>query len=325
MAGHSVISGNLDHLIRSEVWSNQLKEVLEEDLFGTGYVNWLSDFPGGSSTLTIPSIAGAVVRNYVEDTPIVYDSMDTGEFQFTIDQYLSSATYITNKAKQDVFYVNELISKFVPSQQRAIMEQVEAKVFGLQGQQTTGNANTINGASHRFRGGHASIASQLGLADFSYAKYALRKANVPQQNLIAIVDPSAEYLIENLLSGSTGTSLHQQWEPIIESGATTGMRFIRNIYGFDVYVTQHNADIASETLNTHLGSSGTVTNGKAALFFSATNDILPFVGAWAQMPVVESEYNKDFQREEYVTTARYGVKLYRPENLVVCVHSTSLS
>ena len=45
--------------------------------------------------------------------------------------------------------------------------------------------------------------------------------------------------------------------------------------------------------------------------------VLPFVGAWRQMPTVESEYNKDRQREEYLTTARYGLKLFRPENLVV--------
>jgi hypothetical protein len=43
------------------------------------------------------------------------------------------------------------------------------------------------------------------------------------------------------------------------------------------------------------------------------------MGAWRQMPEVDSEYNKDEQREEYVTTARYGVKLYRPEGLVVCL------
>ena len=106
---------------------------------------------------------------------------------------------------------------------------------------------------------------------------------------------------------------------------TTGMKFLRNIYGFDVYVSNHLADITSETINTVAASSGTVTNGKATLFFSAAPDVIPFVGAWAQQPTVDSEYNKDFQREEYVTTARYGVKLYRPENLVVGVSSVALA
>lgn len=325
MAGFSVANGSVDHLIRSEVWSSQLKETLQDELMATQYVKWLDEFPGGSSTLTIPSIGDAVLRNYVEDTDVVYDAMDTGEFQFTISEYLSSATYITNKAKQDTFYMNELVSSFVPKQNRAIMEHVEAKIFGLQGSQTAANSNTINGAKHRFRGGHASVTSQLAISDFSYAKYALRKASVPQTNLIAIVDPSVEYLIENT-SNLVSVSNNPQWEGIIASGMTTGLKFLKNIYGFDVYVSNHVADITSEALTVAASSSSaTVSSGKASLFFSAAPDVLPFVGAWAQMPQVDSEYNKDKQRDEYVTTARYGVKLYRPENLVVCVHSTSLS
>ena len=51
------------------------------------------------------------------------------------------------------------------------------------------------------------------------------------------------------------------------------------------------------------------------MFFSADQTVLPFVGAWRQMPKVDTEYNKDYQRTEFVTTARYGLKLFRPENL----------
>jgi len=40
---------NTDHLIRSDLWSAQLKENFEETLLGTRYINWLSDFPDGDS------------------------------------------------------------------------------------------------------------------------------------------------------------------------------------------------------------------------------------------------------------------------------------
>jgi len=50
--------------------------------------------------------------------------------------------------------------------------------------------------------------------------------------------------------------------------------------------------------------------------------VVPFIGAMRQAPTVESDYNKDLQREEYVTTARYGMKLYRPENLVTVLSDT---
>lgn len=43
MAGFSV--GNNEHLIRSNLWSSQIKEVLEDELMGTRYVDMITDFP----------------------------------------------------------------------------------------------------------------------------------------------------------------------------------------------------------------------------------------------------------------------------------------
>lgn len=310
-------TSNSDHLIRSEIWSNQLKEILLDDLQGMGYVNWMSEFPDGN-TFTIPSIGQATVRDYSENDPIVYDAMDTGEFQFTITEYLSSATYITNKNKQDMFYMNQLVSSFVPKQRRAIDEQVESTIFALQSQQTAANRNLINTAPHRMVANEGGADDLMQVSDFAKAMYSLKKANVPQQNMIAIVDPSVEYTL-NTQTNLVNVSNNPMWEGLISSGIATGMRFIKNVYGFDVYTSNYLADITSETIN-----SDTVTNGKANLFFSAASDVLPFIGAWRQMPQVDSEYNKDKQRDEYVTTARYGVKLYRPENLVTIISDPSV-
>ena len=307
-----MITGNSEHLIRSEVWSSQLKEVLEDELQAQQYVNWMSEFPDGT-TFTIPSIGQAQVDDYVEDTAVKYRALDTGEFQFTIDQYKSSGHYITNKNKQDSFYMNQLVSAFVPKQARAILESVETKILALESEQTSANLNNINGAPHRFV---ASGTNEVfAAADFAKARYSLKKANVPDTDLIAIVDPSVEYTI-NTLANIVSVSNNPRWEGIVSSGIATGMKFISNVYGFDVYTSNYLAD-ANETVD-----SVTTAAGKANMFFSASPDVLPFVGAWRQMPQVDSEYNKDFQREEYVTTARYGVKLYRPENLVCVLSDT---
>jgi len=310
MAGMN--STNTEHLRRAEVWSGQLKDILEDELMAKGYVNWMSEFPDGD-TFTVPSIGQAVVRNYAEGSSIQYDALATGEFQFSISEYLSSATYITNKAKQDGFYMNQLVAEFVPSQARAINEHVERSIMNLQSQQTASNKNLINGAAHRFVA--SGTNETMALADFAKALYALKKANVPDVNLIAIVDPSVEYAI-NTLSNIVSVSNNPRWEGVIESSMASGMRFLKNIYGFDVYTSNYLAD-ANETID-----GKTTAAGKANLFFSAAPGVLPFIGAWRQMPTVESEYNKDEQREEYVTTARYGVKLYRPENLVVVLSDT---
>lgn len=313
MAGWSVASN--DHLIRSNIWTGQLKEVFEADLMGTRYVDMITDFPDGD-TLNIPSLGQAEVLDYAEGQQVKYTAMDTGNFTFSIDQYKSSATYITEKMKQDAFYTSRLVAAFVPSQARAIQAAMEAKILsvGPDGQ-TSADTNTINGAAHRWIGSgtNETIAPQ----DFAKALYALQKANVPLSNLVAIVDPSVEYAL-NTMTNLVNMSNNPAWEGIVASGISSGMRFIKNIYGFDVYTSQYlKTNTSSEAI-----SGVTAAAGVNNLFFSAAQNALPVVGAIRQAPKVDSSYNKDWQRDEYVTTCRYGFKLYRPENMVCVVTDT---
>lgn len=312
MAGFS--TGNNEHLIRSNLWSTRLKEVLEDELMGTRYVDMITDFPDGD-TINIPSIGQAEVLDYDEGQAIRYTAMDTGNFTFSINKYKSSATYITEKMKQDSFYMNRLVSAFVPKQSRAIAKAMEADILAIGPDgQTASNLNTINGANHRFVG--SGTNEVIATKDFALAKYALQKANVPMTNLVAIVDPSVEYTLKTL-TGLVDLTYNPRWEGIINDDLSTGMKFVVNVYGFDVYVSHNLKSGIAETVN---GKS--VTTGVANLFFSASPDVLPFVGNVRQAPKVDSEYNKDLQREEYVTTCRYGFKLFRPENLVVVLTDT---
>jgi hypothetical protein len=192
--------------------------------------------------------------------------------------------------------------------------EVDVLAIGNSGQ-TASSLNTINGAPHRFvaTGTNDVIVPQ----DFAKAKFSLQKANVPMTNLVAIVDPSVEYQLSTI-TNLTNISNNPRWEGIVRDGMSTGMKFVMNVYGFDVYVSQNLPSSISETIN-----SNSVTNGVANYFFSAAPDVLPFVGSVRQPPKVDSEYNKDLQREEYVTTCRYGYKLFRPENLVTIISDAS--
>jgi len=311
-------TGNSAVLIRSEVWSTQIKEVIQDELNAQGWVNWLSEFPDGDQ-FTIPSIGESTVRDYTEDTDVVFDALDTGEFPFTITEYLSSGHYITEKARQDLFYAQKLEAAFLPSQARALAEKIETDVLalgagGASGGQTADDDNDINGAEHRFVA--TGTNEVMAVADFAKALYGLKKANVPSTNLIAIVDPSVEYAI-NTITNLVNVSNNPRWEGIVESGIAAGMTFVKNIFGFDVFVSNY-LPTANETID-----AVTTAAGKANIFFSASNpELLPFMGAMRQMPKVDGGYNYNKQREEYVTTARYGLKVYRPENLVCVLSDT---
>jgi hypothetical protein len=284
----------------------------------------LDGFPDGD-TFTIPTIGETTVADYTEDAAVSYVPMDTAEFSFTVDKYLQSASYMTKKAAQDSFYSAQLEARFVPEQERAIMEHFETTTFASPEVGVTANsAETTDGVAHRIAGGNS---GRIELADFAFARYALKKSNVPDRGMVAIVDPSVEYQL-NTLTNLTNVSNNPMWEGIVRDGIATGMRFVANVYGFDVYTSNYlKATVADAAL---LEADGTTAqdfssnNGVANLFFSSDAGANPFVGAWRQMPEVDYEYNKDYQRHEYVTTARYGVKKYRPEGIVSIVSNPAV-
>jgi len=316
----SMTTLNTSVLERTSVWSAQLKEILEDELMAMQYVNWMTEFPDGD-TFRVPSIGQAMVDDYVEDEAVRYRPLDTGEFTFQINEYISSGHYITKKAMQDLYYADQLMSKFVPSQERAIMEHVESNVLSLQSEQTAANNNVINGRDHRFAAGGTN--GVIELADFAYANLALNEANVPATGRVAIVSPATAYHLETL-SDLVSVANNPMWEGIVSDGIATGMRFVKNVYGWDVYMSQRLATIDSETLDDKDDNSVTCDGFKANLFFSTDTPGGTFMGAWRQMPEVDSEYNKDYQRWEFLTTARYDTALYRPEGLVTILSSDSV-
>lgn len=320
----AMTAANSAQLIRTNLWSSELKDILRDEMQAQKYVKLLEGFPDGN-TFNIPTIGDLQVDNYEEDTAVLYRPMSTGNFTFTIDQYLSSASYITKKDQQDAFYASQLESSFVPKQERAIMAHFEATTFAAPDAGVAANSGLlIDGLKHRWAAGGAN--GLVTLEDFARAKYTLKKLNVPDTNLVAIVDASVEMTMDTQ-TNLTNVSNNPRWEGIITSGIATGMKFFKNIYGFDVYTSNYLKTVNDSALA--VGASATTvdfssSNGKLNLFFSAAPDVMPFVGAWRQQPEVDYEYNKDFQRHEYLTTARYGVKLYRPENMVRIASKTVL-
>lgn len=318
MAGTDYSKVN-EHLVRTELWSSELKDILQEQLMGTKYVRMLNGFPDGNQ-FTIPSIGELPMREVAENTPVTYDAMDTGEFTFSIDRYVESATFITDKAKQDSYYAGQLIGMFPSKMRRALDENLESSVFSLANTQTVNDLNSINGASHRFVASGSSN-TVLSLDDFAKAKYALDKAQAGGTR-VAIIDASQEYVF-NTLVGAQAFINNPQFQGIVNGGfvnEVTGMRFIRSFFGFDVYVSNFLATPTDTTINSVSVPATPVTN----IFMSVGGDLTPFVGAYRQMPRVEYERNKDMRRDEYVMNARFGLKLYRPECLVSVISKSTI-
>jgi hypothetical protein len=302
------------HLIRSNLWSSQLKEMFLEDLVAMKWIDMVEDFPDGD-TLNIPSLGQAEVQDYAEGRAVTYTAFDTGNFTFTISQYKQTGLYITNKMKQDSYVFEQLSASFAPKMYRALAKQLEVDALkvGPDGQ-TASNLNAINGGNHRFVG--SGTNEVIALKDFALATYALEMAAAPMSNLVAIVDPSVEYTLKTL-TNLVSLDQNPKWEGVMRDDLITGSKFSFNVLGWDVYTSLNLKKSVNETIG-----GKTTAAGVANLFFSAAPDARPFIGHIRQQPNIDSEYNKDFQREEYVATCRYGFGLWRPEALITILTDT---
>ena len=313
-----------NHMHRNEIFNTMLKQVLRDDLFAEQFVNYIGDFTDGSN-YKINSVGELTVDQMAEATSLPDRRPDTGQFVFNINEFPGIKTAYTDVFLEDDFMAGQVLATLPDRMTRAMEEYMETRVLRLQREQTNDDANTINGAQHRFTANGSGRV--ITLNDLAYVNYALKKASVNRGAMIGIVDPSFEFNIN--VSSQVQTSDNPQYRGIIESGIGTGFRFIRNIYGIDLYTSNYldTEDAAESSLADYAGNTtATVAGDVCNIFFStADRETLPFIGAWRRRPVIKSWRDEDKETEYHQMSSRFGLALYRPENLVTLVSSTALN
>ena len=302
--------------------------MFQDETIARGLVNWTNELPDGMN-LKINSIGDLTMDEAAESTPLPERRMDTGQFVFNIDEYQGVKVAFTDENFQDNFMAPQILARTPEKMMRAFEIELESKIFAIpnkaDGGQTKNNANLINGYRHRLTA--SGTNRKLTLQDFAYAKLALQKANVPMQNLVAFVDPAVAFELDTT-ANIVDISNNPQWQGIVETGMSTGTRFIRNIYGFDVYTSNYldAATAAEGSLTKYDGTTATNAIGdKCALFFANLGgDSSPFLGAFREQPNIVSWRDEAIRTEFHEMRARYGLKLYRPENMVTIYHSTTI-
>ena len=248
----------------------------------------------------IPTFGTLATRSYAENQDIIFDDVTTGEFTLTIDKYYGNGVAITDKLKQDTFYLSEIQAKFPWHVVRGMMERLENDIFLLHKEQTNNDANTIAGVAHRYVG--TGTSNVIALADVAKAKLALDKANVSKSGRMAIVDPTVSYQLvqlDNVIRQDVyGSNTHFK-----EGFGTT--KYIGRYLGFDFY----ESNMLDEATALDYETGGAL---KANLFIGEE----AFKGAIRQMPNIEFFRNVTKKRDEYSATMRYGLGLYRAEALV---------
>lgn len=300
--------------IRTNLWSNTVKDVLQEELQLDRFINWVTDFPDGD-TLNIPTFSELTLRNYAAGENIQTDNVSSGNFTLTIDKYYQTGFKIPDKFRQDSFYISQVESNYVGKLSRALMEQKESDVAHLQASQTSANPNTINGVDHRFVGTGSS--GVIAVKDVHKAKLALDMASVSRVGRAAFIDPMVTYTLSQI-SALYDQTLYGANSTLREGTITGDMTpLVGSIAGIAFYESQFLDDITSETIVATAPNAGSVAASTGKANFIVGEEA--FVGAMRTMPDMLSFYDNTTRSMVYHSTVRYGVKLYRPEALVTII------
>lgn len=308
---------NSTAFIEAEQYSNFILSNMHDGMLPEGFYRNVSDFPSGS-TLNIKVVGAATIRDQEENQPIQYDPIDTSTVTLTITDYVGDGWYINDVLRQDGAQIEALHAARGKESTRALQEHFESRFLqACNDAQTANAANAVNGISHRITAdGTARI---ITMEDIAHMKLAFDKANVSAGGRIAIVDPVVEATL-NTLTNIVNVSNNPMFEGIVNEGFARDHKFVRNIFGFDIYTSNRLDEVGVEAaaVDRSGNTTATVAGDKANVFMSVLDDSTkPIMGAWRQMPSVEGERNKDLARDEYVTRSRFGFGAQRTESLGV--------
>lgn len=306
--------------IKAKIYSAQLREQLQPALNAMNFVDVITGFPDGDSWHEA-EVGNATMRDFQEGGTIAYDSLDIGSREFTINNYVSSGHKISEKFLQDSYLSAQIAAKIPGLEARAIYVDLETKILANQAGQTANDENVIDGVKHRFVAGEGTTPKYGTLVpeDFFYAGAGLTVHGYTA-NRIAIVPAWQEYEIPTNPDFMESLNFNPKWEGIVASGAVSGMKFVFNIAGFDVYTSNY-TPVVTETLQTRVATTDvTATNAGVAMLFSNEAGRRPWRLAWRMMPKMDSAWDMDTREEKYVTVARYGIGAGDKANLfcVLC-------
>jgi len=304
------LTSNTRAFIEATQYSNFILTNLHDGLLPDTFYRNVSDFMHGDE-LKIKTIGTVTLQEAAENSPLVYNPIESGEITFSITEYIGDAWAITDDLREDGSQIEQLMAARATENTRAIQERHEtdflATAASIYASATTGLP--VNGFNHFIVS--AETNNVFSLDHLISLRLAFDKANVPSTGRVFIVDPVVEATLNRLVSITNDVTDFAK--AILERGLAAGQRFISNWFGWDIMTSNRLFVGAANDGVTSLGSA--VFNIGMCILDDQTK---PLMGAWRRQPSVEGGRNKDYRRDEFVVTARYGFGVQRVDTMV-CV------
>lgn len=309
------LTSNTRAFIESEQYSQFILMNLHDGLLPETFYRNVADF-GSGTTLHIKTIGSVTLQEAEEDTPLVYNPIETGEITMTITEYKGDAWYVTDDLREDGAQVEALLAQRAAESTRAIQETFETDFLKTAGQYyiTNTGPNNINGFPHQIVS--PAVNNVFQLSGLIRMRLAFDKANVPAEGRVFICDPVVEATLNGLVTITHDVTAFG--ESILRDGLARGQRFLMNLYGWNI-ITSNRLPIG-----TYNDGTTNLVGGVGNLFMCVADDQTKAVmGAWRRMPKSEGERNKDRARDEHVVRCRYGFGIQRVDTLGIYVTSAT--
>jgi hypothetical protein len=309
-------TGNSANIIKQQIYGEILQESFKDNLIGLIGMNDLtSEFPVGD-TFNVDQIGQATLSDYSENTDIDYSAIDTSRITLALTDYVQDGFYVTDKLKLDAGgRADRLWSTRVKESSYAFGKRMEGDLYAAANNtQTATSTNAINGQPHRSAlvSGYTAQAFVDAVAGI---KLSFDKANVPESGRILIVDAKTENRLNQLATGAVLVADSPRFEGLLETGFAKSHRFIRNIHGFDVFVSNLlPVSTASETVDSVAAGVGSEA---CIAMCVADEDCKPMMGVIRQHPTAAFERQEEKKRDAWSSTGYWGFALYRPESLYI--------
>ena len=324
----SQLTGNTTAFIEAQQYSQFILDNLHDYLLPEGLWRDVSDF-GSGTTLNIKTVGTVTLQDATEDVPLVYNPIDTGTITLSITDYIGDAWRVSDDLREDGSQIDTLMSMRALESTRAFGEQHESRFLAVSNlAQTNANVNLINGRPHRWIAGGAGITTRvMSMSDFIAMKLAFDKAGVPAGGRIAVVDPVVEASI-NSLSNLVNVSNNPQFEGIVTSGFARDHKFVKNIFGFDIYTSNFlPTKTATEAINAssyNLANTTAQIGDVANVFMSVADDSTkPIMHAWRRNPQTEGWRDSEGRGDKFQVTSRFGLGAQRVDTLGIILTSST--
>jgi hypothetical protein len=322
-------TGNTTAFIEAEQYSQFILENLNDYMLPGGLFRDVSDF-GSGTNLNIKTVGTVTIQDAAEDVPLSFSPIDTGTITLSITDYVGDAWKVTDELREDGSQIDSLMAMRAMESTRALGENHESRFLNVAGNsQTLANINLVNGRPHRWVAGGASASSRLmTMSDFIAMKLSFDKANVPASGRIAIVDPIVEATL-NSLTQLVSVSNNPMFEGIITEGFARDHKFVRNIFGFDIWTSnflpQKTAQEALNASSVGLANDTAEVGDVANIFMSIADDSTkPIMHAWRRQPKTEGWRDQEERSDKFQVTSRFGFGAQRLDTLGV-IFTTSLT